>query len=253
MKQKIWEIAPAHNFRGIPCGGGLSEWWNWPSDGVSEVINDVNHELVNLWRVWQDPYLFSEFQRQIECVPFSRPHFEAAKDAAKKTTSEREVDRAVHYFTRIRQSMMGLGTSWAPISKARTRRNMNEQVSAWLTAVEGLPEVHRRLQRVVIECVDVCLFLRKYDCPNGLFYLDPPYAPGTRTESLYENEMPLEKHAELLEVALSLKSSVLISGYHCPLYDEVLKEWNCHEFEMASSMTKGENKPKRVEVVWTNF
>lgn len=178
MRKKIWAMAPPHTFRGIPCGGGLSEFWEWPHEGVSEVVNDLDQSLANLWRVWQGPAAFAEFQRQVEAIPVSRPHWQESLGE----TSENNVERAVQFFVKIRQSMMGLGKTWAPLSKARTRRGMNEQASAWLTAIEGLPEVHERLKGVVIESVDVLDFLRRYDCQNALFFIDPPYFPDRKTD-----------------------------------------------------------------------
>jgi DNA adenine methylase len=60
------------------------------------------------------------------------------------------VQRAVRFFVLCRQSLAGRMDTFAPLSKNRTRRRMNEQASAWLTAVEGLPAVHARLKRVAI-------------------------------------------------------------------------------------------------------
>lgn len=268
LKNKIWELAPQHTFRGIACGGGLSEWWNWPHENVSEVINDINGDLVNLWRVWQSIDTFEDFQRRVEAVPFSRPHFlESKRFLEQENSLEQEnnqpetvrwldvdaVTRAVAYFVKIRQSMMGLGTSFTPISKARTRRGMNEQASAWLTSVDGLQAVHSRLKRVVIEKLDVVQFLRKYDCPNGLLYIDPPYYPTERAANLYESEMPPEKHAEMLDAALACKGSVMISGYSCPLYEEKLGCWNKVEVVLRNNMEKGGSKKERAEVLWMNY
>jgi hypothetical protein len=41
--------------------------------------------------------------------------------------------------------------SFTPVTRTRTRRQMNGNASEWLSAVEGLPAVHARLRRVVIE------------------------------------------------------------------------------------------------------
>lgn len=258
LKKKIWELAPPHTFRGIACGGGLSEWWEWPHENVSEVINDLNGDLVNLWRTWQNTDCFNNFVRQVEAIPFSRPHFlESKQFLAQENSLAKEnnpsVDRAVSYFVKIRQSMMGLGTSFAPISKARTRRQMNEQASAWLTSIEGLQEAHRRLQRVVIEQVDICKFISKYDCSNGLLYLDPPYFPTERAEKLYAHEMTAEKHGQMLDAALACKGSVMISGYACKLYDEVLSKWQRVEIVLRNNMEKGDSKKERKEVLWMNY
>ncbi len=90
------------------------------------------------------------------------------------------MQRAVWFFITCRQSLAGRMEDFAPLSRTRTRRRMNEQCSAWLTAVEGLIEVHGRLKRVVILNRPALEVIRQEDGPQTLFYLDPPYLHQTR-------------------------------------------------------------------------
>src|SRR5207249_7948232 len=85
------------------------------------------------------------------------------------------VRHAAGFFVVCRQSLAGRMKGFASLSRNRTRRRMNEQASAWITAVEGLPAVHERLRRVVILCRPAVEVLRSQDGPGTLFYLDPPY------------------------------------------------------------------------------
>ena len=62
------------------------------------------------------------------------------------------------------------------ISRNRTRRDMNEQASAWLTAIEGLPQVHDRLKRVVLLDRPVLEVIKSQDGPRTLFYCRQPAA-----------------------------------------------------------------------------
>jgi DNA adenine methylase len=70
---------------------------------------------------------------------------------------------------------------FATLSRTRTRRGMNEQASAWITAVDGLAAVHARLRRVAVLNRDALHVIRQHDGPDTLFYCDPPYLPRTRT------------------------------------------------------------------------
>jgi DNA adenine methylase len=101
---------------------------------------------------------------------------------------------------------------------------MCEQVSAWLSAVEGLPAVHARLKRVAVfnePAVDV---IRRYDDPDALFYCDPPYLHSTRTaKGVYDRfEMTDDDHRQLLDTLRGCRGKVLLSGYPNELYDQVL-------------------------------
>ncbi len=94
---------------------------------------------MNFWAVLQDPDLFSRFQRIVDAVPFSEEMWELA---AKLSRDADIVLRAVGFFIRCRQSRAGTFKGFATLTRNRTRRGMNEQASAWLTTIDGLPEVH---------------------------------------------------------------------------------------------------------------
>jgi DNA adenine methylase len=85
---------------------------------------------------------------------------------------------------------------------------MNEQVSAWLTAVDGLPEAHQRLRKVEIRSMDATKFIARYDHKNALFYCDPPYLHSTRAaKNAYEFEMDESDHISLIKCLKQIKAS----------------------------------------------
>jgi DNA adenine methylase len=131
---------------------------------------------------------------------------------------------------------------------------MNEQASAWLTAVEGLPAVHVRLRRVVVLNRPALAVLRSQDGPGTLFYLDPPYLPATRAAPrVFGAEMTEADHRELLSVIVGLKGRVMLSGYPSPLYDRYLAGWNRPGFDLPNHAAGGRSKRRMTERVWCNF
>lgn len=158
------------------------------------------------------------------------------------------------FFIHARQSRQGLFKDFATLSRNRTRRGMNEQVSAWLTAIEGLPEVHERLKRVVILNRDASDVIRSQDGPNTLFYCDPPYLHSTRTAAdAYTHEMTKEQHKTLLDTINNCKGMVMLSGYRNPLYDRELRGWNRHDFQIDNKASGAATKHIVTESVWCNF
>lgn len=220
--------------------------------GVSEVVNDLDGQLVNFWRVLRDDALFVPFQRQVEAIPFSRGEWQAAHHRA---ASGDPVADAVAFFVNCRQSRSGLRTGFSPITRNRTRRGMNGNVSEWLSAVEGLPAVHERLRRVVVENMPALDLLRREDGPAALFYCDPPYLHSTRTapKAYGAYEMTAEKHRELLDVLRQCKGKVMLSGYPSPLYDEALADWTRHTFDLPNQVSAAKVKERETEVLWCNF
>jgi hypothetical protein len=116
--------------------------------------------------------------------------------------------------------------AFAPLSRARTRRGMNEQASAWLGAVDGLPAVHARLSRVVLLNRDAVDVIQSQDGPGTMFYLDPPYLTATRAApGVYRHELTADDHRRLLGAVKAVEGKVILSGYPSDLYDRELAGW----------------------------
>lgn len=241
-----------------PFAGGLAVLLASDPEGISEVANDLNGELTNFWCALQSPEAFAEFKRRAEAVPFSEFEFEGAHveppltfDKAGGMTAQ-----AVNFFVRCRQSLSGRMDSFAGITRTRTRRGMNEQVSAWLGAVEGLAAVHERLKRVLILNRDALDVIRSEDGPRTLFYLDPPYLHETRaTTGEYAHEMSNSEHEALLNVLGNLKGRFLLSGYRSDTYDKAALRngWNRHDFDLPNNAAGGKAKRRMTECVWCNY
>lgn len=133
---------------------------------------------------------------------------------------------------------------------------MNEQSSAWLSAIEGLPAIHARLQRVVILNQPALDVLRTQDGPSTLFYFDPRYLHSTRAiTDDYRHEMSWREHALLLDRLSRIKGRVLLSGYPSDLYSvaERVFGWQRHERQITNHAASGASKRVMTECVWTNY
>lgn len=245
-------LMPEHHKYVELFAGGLAVLWRKNPNDVSEVINDKNRELTNFYEVLGDEELFEQFARRV-MKPFGRPVWEAARDTLSDPAADR-VERAAAFFVFNRQSFAGRMKEFAPISKTRLRGGMNEQASAWWGTVEGLPCVHERLKRVVIENRPAVELIPCYDVKGAVLYCDPPYPAETRSAvDVYEFEMSDADHTEFLAAANAVEyATVLISGYRCPLYDEALRRWTRHEREVPNNAASGKSKERKVECVWVN-
>jgi DNA adenine methylase len=220
--------------------------------GVSEVVNDMNGRLINFWRVMQNQEQFEQFRRIVEAIPLARAEWNAAH--AHVQEGRDPVADAVAFFVDCRQSRSGLMKGFTPITRSRTRRGMNGNVSEWLTAVDGLPEVHQRLRRVVIENIPALELIRREDTGGTLFYCDPPYLHDTRaSKEAYAFEMTEEDHRALLNLLVKCKGKVMLSGYPSELYDQILAGWRRHEFDLPNNAAAGKQKSRETEVLWCNF
>jgi DNA adenine methylase len=140
---KIIDLMPRHLHYVEAYGGGLAvllekdpfdprHQWGEKSyeQGISEVANDVGKELQNFWDVLKHERSFRAFRRTVEATPFSQVEFDRA-EKRQHPTKVRDVEAAVAFFVRCRQSRAGGFKDFATLSRNRTRRKMNEQASAW--------------------------------------------------------------------------------------------------------------------------
>lgn len=254
LAPQIVALMPPHTHYVEPYFGGGSVLLAKSPENVSEVVNDLNGDLTNFWRVLQDDAAFDLFCRRVQAVPFSEWEWKQANRRLR--LQEIDVPCAIEFFVRCRQSLAGRMKSFTGVTKTRTRRGMNNEVSAWLTAIDGLPAVHERLKRVLILNRNALDVIQSQDGPDTLFYLDPPYVHQTRaTTSDYQHEMTEEQHIDLCTQIRQCKGKVILSGYPSELYRFQLEEqgWHRRDFELANHAAGGKGKRRMTECLWTNF
>jgi len=267
LAKRIIALMPRHVHYVEPYAGGLAVLlardpadpalsWGSASHarGVSEVVNDISAELINFWRVLQDRWDFEQFRRIVQATPFAQMEFERARAVAGPGADR--IHRAAVFFVQCRQSLAGRMQGFAALSRTRTRRGMNEQASAWLSAVDGLPAVHERLRRVVILCDDALNVIRQQDGPRTLFYCDPPYLHSTRTSAdQYQHEMTEQQHLALLKTLAQVQGRLLLSGYPSALYDSfaLAQGWSWVDFDLPNHAAGGQRKRRMTERIWANY
>ena len=136
----------------------------------SEILNDVNGEIVNLFRILREHP--DELGRQFDWALSSRREFRRLVTIRPETLTD--VQRAARFAFLQRLSFAGKpATEITPgqmgPSPHHPARLTTERMRHLITAA------HRRLQGVHVECLDWAEFIRRYDKPFTLFYIDPPY------------------------------------------------------------------------------
>lgn len=254
MVRRILPLFPKHTHYVEPFFGSGAVYFAKPAELIhkhSEVINDLHKELTCFYVVLRNKEAFAAFQQRIALTPFSQVEWEHAATPATDLVS-----RAVKFFVRYRMSRQGLGRSFATLSRNRTRKGMNEQVSAWLGAVEGLQDAHERLRTTVILNEHAVTVIDSQDGPNTFFYLDPPYTPESRVSpNAYEHEMTRQDHRELLECLSRIEGKFLLSGYDDNMYNTFAFEngWSCDRVEVPNAASGQQTKELKTECLWRNY
>src|ERR1700743_2597977 len=249
-----WVIShfPAHRTYTEVYGGAASVLLRKPR-AYAEVWNDLDSDLVAVFRTLQAPAAADRLRELLMLTPFAREEFELAYQP---TDDPSEPARRM-----ILRSFMGFGSD-AHNAALRTgfRADSNKSGTTpshdWVNYPDVIPFFTARLAGVVIEHRPALQVLLKADRADALHYLDPPYMPQTRSKKsrkrgekyhVYTHEMTVDDHVEMLEAARELVGMVVISGYPTPLYDEKLRGWH-----RAERKSLADGARPRVEVIWTN-
>jgi len=248
------ERFPEHRVYVEPFGGAANVLLRKPQSEV-EVYNDVDDRVVNLFRVVRDPEQFERLRMLLDLTPYARGEF---ADLVELPATDDPVEKARRFFAICRQARGGIGMSkltknaWA--TSKRTRRQMAEPVSKYLSAIDGLDDVAERLRTVMIESRPALDIIHQYDGEDSFFYLDPPYLPETRhggKAATYAHEMSVDDHVSLLDALLEIKGKAMLSGYGAQLYDAKLRAWRREELKTKAHMSN--SGEERIEVIWFNY
>lgn len=258
-----WRTAPwiishfgTHRCYVEPFGGAASVLLR-KTRSYAEIYNDLDSDLVDLFRVLRDPVEAAMLVRYLELTPFSREEFLAAY--------EHTDDRLERVRRMIVRSFQGFGSdSTAGHYRTGFRANVTRMGTTpardWASYPMTLRMIIDRTSGVTIEHGDATEIMRRFDSAETLHYVDPPYLPETRSQGnrrrcgpgteafeVYTHELKTEDHQLLLEQLCDLKGMVVLSGYHSKLYDDALSGW--YRTKKAAFADGGR---KRTECLWLN-
>lgn len=251
LLKKILPLIPKHDTYIEVFGGGASLLFAKEPSNI-EVYNDVNDGLVNFFRVLRDPDKFGRFYHYAINTMYARSEYDDCLRTWQNETDE--VIKAYKWFVVARMSFSGkFGEGWSNSVSTAGPNGISRACAGWLAILDILPDIHKRMRIVQIECRDWRTILDRYNNKNIFAYLDPPYVPETRLGGGYQHEMTTEDHIDLVNVLLNYKGMAMLSGYINDIYKPLEEAgWVRKDFETTCHVGLTEEKPARVESVWLN-
>ncbi|MCH7318694.1 DNA adenine methylase [Acinetobacter sp. ANC 5659] len=244
-----WIISqfPSHKTYVEPFGGGGSVLLSKEPSAI-EVYNDIDDEVVNLFRVLRNSDQREQLEQQLYLTPFSRVEFYQAYE-----DTECPVERARRMIIR---AQMGFGSAGATKGHTGFRmaggRQKNYELVLWEKYPSRLAQFAKRLKQVLIENQPASKIIELYDTEETLFFIDPPYVRSTRTANVvaYRYEMSDSDHIALLDQLNQVNGKVLITGYEHDIYNEKLSHWKKLTKQVQASGKVG--GVTRQECLWLN-
>lgn len=204
----------------------------------SEVINDRNGEVVNLFRILQRHY--PQFMDTLKFQITSRREFERLKACDPATLTDLERAARFLYLQKLAFGGKVNGQHFGISLDRSARFNLTRLAPM-------LEDVHERLAGVIVENLDWSEFLDRYDRSGTLFYLDPPYfgSEDDYGKALFGRD----QFAALAERLRRLRGRFILSINDVPEIRETFGGFTLHEAELTYTVSAGKSTAARELII----
>jgi len=209
LADKILPMFPEHTCY-VEVFAGAAALFFMKEPSKVEVINDINGELVNLYRVLQHHLI--EFLNQFKWALTSRKLYEW--EQLKNPETLTDIQRAARFFylQKLAFGSKVAAQSFGTATTSKPRFNL-------FRLEEDLSAAHLRLARTTIEHLDWEECIGRYDRPHTLFYLDPPYY-GTEG---YGVDFELDNYQRIARLMTTMKGKAIVSVNDIPEMRQTFK------------------------------
>jgi DNA adenine methylase len=250
LAPKIIPYFPPHRTYVEPFGGAASVLLRKPRS-YAEVYNDLDGEVVNLFRVLRDDASSDRLIRQLKLTPFARDEWKACYEPCQEPVERARRLVAISYMGFGSNAQSGYPTGF----RANSNRSGTTPAQDWRNYPDCLAVIVDRLRGVIVENRDAMEVALRHDGQDTLHYFDPPYVmdtrwngdPTGRERRGYKHELTDQDHIDLLKALHELRGGVVLSGYDHPIYTDALKHWRRIEIPAYADGAR-----KRTELLWIN-
>lgn len=248
IAKQLVGLIPKHHSYLEPFFGGGAVLFTKPASDI-ETINDLDHNVVNLFRCIQEDA--DRLAAMVMTTPFSREKYEDTYklDIFEVMMPDEPYHKALRFLIQCWQGH-GFRTNGSKVGWKRDIQGREKAYALWnwYRLPGWIVDIAERLRMVQIENRPALEVIRRFNYENVFMYLDPPYLLSTRTGKQYKHEMSDSDHEELLKAIVSSKAKIMISGYESDLYNDYLSEWKKEHFSSCTEMGKA-----RTETIWMNY
>ncbi len=242
LLKHLLPLIPPHKLYCEPFFGGGAMFFAKPKSEV-EIINDVNGEVVNFFKVVKTK--FSELQKEIQGSPHSRELFKRAKAIYDFPDMFTDVQRAWAFWILTNQGFAGMIGSWGFGKTASKEKAVATKRDTFTK------DYADRLRTVQVEHNDALKVIDRCNDKQSFIYCDPPYINSDQGH--YEGYSSSE-YEELLKRLAKFKGKFLLSSYPSTLLSKYIKKykWKVKRVKKAVAVTKLTDKQK-IEMIVMNY
>ena len=239
-----WIIShfPEHKVYVEPFGGGGHVLTQKESSSL-DVYNDINEDMVNLFRVLQDKSKTEKLLFLLQNTPYSRKWYCDLRDCKYLPPGFNEsVCQA--YRTLVLMKLSFAGRCFNHKGSWRYSKKKDNIAKALFNMPEKLQMILDRIRKVQIDFLDFREVIRRYDSPGTLFYCDPPYFEKGQ---YYAGNFGEKDHKDLADILNKIEGKACLSYYDFPQIREWYPEskWRIERRDVCKPSHKVEAGGKR--------
>lgn len=238
LAKHILPLFPKHTCYVEPfCGAAALFFLKTPSK--AEVLNDINGEIVNLYRVVQ--HHLEEFIRHFKWSLTSRQIFKWLQATPTETLTDIQRAARFYYLQKTAFGAKAENQTFGTMTTSAPRLNL-------LRLEEELSAAHLRLSRTLIEHLDWKSCIQRYDRPHTLFYADPPY---WQTQG-YGVPFPFDEYVALAEIMRQCRGQFVLSINDHPAIREVFQDFYQERVSIRYTVGQGTARKEAGELIILN-
>ncbi len=233
LAKKLLPLFPKHHCYVEVFCGSAALYFLRPEPAHIEVINDINRDIANLYRVVQ--FHLGEFARQFEWAVISRELFKWYQSMPPEALTD--IQRAARFYY-LQQNAFGGYIHKPRFGTTTTRKSAMD----WQHIKEKLLSAHHRIvsTKTIIENLPWRECIERYDRTHTFFYLDPPY---WQTEG-YGLPFGFEEYEQIAKIMRTCKGKVMLSINDHPDMRTVFKEFRMIGLDIVYETGHSNNKRK---------
>lgn len=249
LRKFIIPILPEHSCYVEPFAGAAWVLFGKPPSDV-EIINDIDQELINFFRIIKEKPedLIASFEWEL----VSRAEFERL--ASMDLSQASDIQRAHRFFYIIMAGWGGELNYPRFATSISDGGHGNRLIGGLKTLRQRLEPVHKRLRTVIIENLEWQECVDRYDRPGTVMYIDPPY-PGNGA-NYFHNMRDWDAHQALADRLASARCKWIVSSYDKPEIRRLFGGSYFTSIQSSSGMSEKKNGSSRVlnrEILITNY
>lgn len=242
VAHEIIRRMPDHKVYVEPFGGAAHVLAQKPRV-AHEVYNDIDGEVVNFLLVAQaEP---ERLASACENLPYSRELHQRWKREPKPAG---DFERAVRFFY-LNRSTIAKGNAGHDSGWRHSVTPSGNPAKCYVNACKVIKTFANRMKGVQIEHLDFRQIIQKYDRPETLFYIDPPYIGK---EHHYAGGFGERNHRDLANILNRIQGQALVSYYDHPMLADLYPGWRRQTFSSYKQVVNGNNCQSE-ELLLMNF